>query len=205
MDYKRTKIPFLDNALIREKADDFRLEYSNDSLPLDIERIIDVKLKIDIIPLQNLHDHCDADALITSNWDAIYVDYKRFVDDRYQNRLRFSFAHEIGHFVLHKDIYNSFKIKSEKDFYNLIKNIPELQYGYLEKQANMFANNLLIPRKKLIEESKKIKNNPDIKKLLISNNIDEQSLNPYISIPLSKKFMVSEEAIEIALKNIDNT
>ncbi|MDD4358260.1 MAG: ImmA/IrrE family metallo-endopeptidase [Candidatus Pacebacteria bacterium] len=202
MDYKKVKIPFLDNSAIQEKAENFRLKYWNDSIPVDIEKVIDIKLKIDIVPLHNLQDYCDTDALITSSWDSIYVDYKKFLDERYQNRLRFSFAHEIGHFVLHRDIYNSFEITDKNDFYTLIKEIPELQYGYLEKQANMFANNLLIPRKKLIEESKKIKNNPEIKQALLTIK-DEQSLNSYLSIPLSKIFMVSEDAIEIALKTSD--
>ena len=116
--------------------------------------------------------------------------------------MRFSFAHEVGHLILHKDIYNSFKIKTKKNFYDLMKQIPEIQYGYLEKQANIFANFLLIPRQRLIKEKQNILNSENIKKLSL-NKISKESLNPYLSIPLSQKFMVSEDAIEIALKSIE--
>lgn len=202
MDYKNIVIPFLDNATIKNKADVFRSKFWNGSLPIDIERIIDLKLRIDIITVSRLHDYCDTDALISSDWNSIYVDSNKFLDERYQNRLRFSFAHEIGHFVLHKDIYKNFKIKNEKDFYRLIKEIPQSQYGYLETQANKFANYLLIPREKLIKEKKKIENTIEFKKIIKFGKVDQKTINSYISIPLSKIFAVSEDAVEIALNDI---
>jgi len=204
MSYKNIVVPFINSSTIKDKADAFRLKYWNSSIPIDVERILDLKLRIHIILVFRLQDYCDTDALISSNWDSIYVDRNKFLDERYQNRLRFSFAHEIGHFVLHKNTYNSFKIKDKEDFYKLIKEIPQLQYGYLEKQANLFASYLLIPRERLIEETKKIRNSTEMKKVLASNKIDKGMLNSYLSIPLSKIFMVSEEAIEIALKDINN-
>jgi Zn-dependent peptidase ImmA (M78 family) len=204
MDYKNISIPFLDSSVIKNRADSFRLKFWDESLPVDIEKIIDLKLKIDIITVLGLQDFCDTDALISSNWNSIYVDYRRFLDERYQNRLRFSFAHEIGHFVLHKDIYKAFKIKDKKDFYRLIKEIPQIQYGYLEVQANKFANNLLIPREILTKERKRIENGVEIKKIIASGKVDKKTINSYISIPLAKIFMVSEDAIEIALNDINN-
>jgi len=124
MDYRNIKVPFLNNADIKSKADLFRKTFWDNSIPIDIERIIDLRLKIDIIPIPNLQKLCDTDALIASSWKSVYIDKYRYLDDRYQNRLRFSLAHEIGHFVLHKNIYESLSIKSFSDFYNLIKDIP---------------------------------------------------------------------------------
>lgn len=204
MNYEKINIPFLDSLIIKSKADMFRVKFWDESIPIDIERIIDLKLEIDVITVFGLQDFCDTDALISSNWNSIYVDHKRFLDNRYQNRLRFSFAHEIGHFVLHKEIYKTFKIKTEKDFYKLIKEIPQLQYGYLETQANKFASYLLIPRERLYMERKKIENTAEIRKIITSGKIDRKTLNSYISIPIAKIFMVSEDAIEIALGDIDN-
>ncbi|MBU2544944.1 ImmA/IrrE family metallo-endopeptidase [Patescibacteria group bacterium] len=122
------------------------------------------------------------------------------MDDRYQNRLRFSFAHEIGHFILHKNIYENFNIKTFKDFYDfLTNNISQDQYSYFETQANKFANHLLVPREVLKEQrEKEIEKQKDIPK-----NISNKTLNSYLAIPLSKKFGVSEKVIEIALGELE--
>lgn len=87
MNYQKVKIPFLNTLIIKERADSFRSKYWNGSIPVDIEKIIDLKLKLDIIPIHNLKDYCDTDALITSSWDSIYVDHKSFLDERNQKRL----------------------------------------------------------------------------------------------------------------------
>jgi len=195
MDYKKIKIQFLSDSFLKKEADLFRKEFWNNTIPVEIEDIIDLKMKMDVIPVKDLMKQCDADALINSNWDCIYVDYEKYLDERYKNRLRFSFAHEIGHFVLHKSIYSMFGISNIPDFYKLIDEIPQKEYYSLECQANKFANYLLIPRENLIIEKEKAiqdKNNE-------LSRIDAKVLNSYLAIPLSEIFGVSEEAIEIAL------
>lgn len=200
MNYKNIKVPFLNNADISNKVELFRKKFWDNSIPVNIERIIDLRLKLDVIPVPSLQKLCDTDALIASSWKEIYVDEEKYLDDRYQNRLRFSLAHEIGHFVLHKNIYESFDIKTFKDIYDLIRDIPQEQYSYLETQANKFANLLLVPRNILgnqrIREVKKQKTIP--------KNVDRKTLNLYLAIPLSKEFGVSERVIEIALNELED-
>lgn len=119
--------------------------------------------------------------------------------------MRFSFAHEIGHFILHKNIYSGFGIKNLKDYYELLERIPQEQYGYIETQANKFANYLLIPRDKLIlKRSQFIKQNEKVKRLIISKKIDNKTMNSYFAMPMAKIFGVSEDAMEIALNDISN-
>ncbi len=201
MNYNKIKVPFLRNVQIKNKAEFFRKKFWNNSIPVDIEYIADVKLKLDIVPVKGLQELCDTDALISSNWQLVYIDHDRYLDNRYQNRLRFSLAHEIGHLVLHKGIYNSFKIKDSKDLRRLLEQIPQEQYGYLEVQANKFANYLLVPRDKLIIERDKVLKK--YKSLIETEGMDEKTLNSYSAIPLSKIFGVSESVIEIALNELD--
>ncbi len=197
MKYRDISIPFLDEDIIENKANQFRDKFWNNIVPIDIVKIIELKMKIDIIPLPGLQKLCDVDALITSDWKNIYVDNDNYMDDRYENRLRFSLSHEIGHYVLHKNIYSSFEIKNFKDFYNFMDKFSDKQYSYLEVQANKFANYLLIPREKLIlERDEIIKSNSEIK------NIDIKIINPYIATNLSNIFGVSNKAMEIALNDI---
>lgn len=93
----------------------------------------------------------------------------------------------------------NFGIKTQEDYKKLYKDIPARQYGYLESQANKFASYLLIPRKVLaMEMEKELKNKNDTR----LKRIDRRLLNSYLAIPLSKIFKVSEEALEISLKDI---
>jgi Zn-dependent peptidase ImmA (M78 family) len=202
-DYKNFKAPFLGNPEIKSKAETFRKKFWNDSIPVDIEKVIDLTLKLDVIPVPDLMKFCDTDALITSNWESIYVDKDKYLDERYNNRLRFSFAHEIGHFILHKEIYKSFGIKNFEYFYKLIDQIPQEQYGYIETQANKFANYLLIPRDGLfIEKDKCIASKDIIREIIKSGKLDNKAIDSYLAIPLAKTFCVSEDAMEIALSDI---
>jgi len=115
------QIPFFKNDELKQKAHEFRSKYWGDSIPVDIEQIIEFKLSINIIPVPGLYRKCNAYALISSDWQTIYVDNDNYSDDRCYNRLRFSLAHEIGHFVLHQDLYTSFNIQSMDDFYSIIE------------------------------------------------------------------------------------
>lgn len=191
MNYSDIKIPFIDKEKIKNESDLFRQKFWDDSIPIDIEKIIDVKLKMNIISVPDL-----GDAFITSDWKSIYVDRNKYLGE-IQNRLRFSLAHEIGHFILHKDIYNNFKITSLEKFYHFIDKIPGEQYGFLETQADIFANYLLVPRDRLAIEKEKTLN-----KFKTENNIDDfdkELLQSYIAEPISRSFGVSSQVIIIAL------
>ena len=51
MDYKNVIAPYLSNAKIKREADLFRENFWDYSIPVNIEDIIDIKLKIGIIPI----------------------------------------------------------------------------------------------------------------------------------------------------------
>lgn len=202
MNYKKIIVPYLSNTRIERKAELFREKFWGDSVPIDIESIIDKKLKINVIPIPGFLKLANIDALMSSDWESIYVDRDEYLDERRHNRLRFSLAHEIGHFVLHKEIYSNFNIKNLNDYYRLNKDIPQKQYSYLETQANKFANYLLVPRRILIVERKK-----ELKKKgspAWFKEVDIKTLNSYCAIPLSKIFKVSDEVVAIALNDFDN-
>jgi len=200
MDYSGVDVPFLPKNFIKDEAEKFRSKFWIGKVPVNIEKIIEQKLNLDIIPLPGLMKQCDTDAFIASGWEAIYVDNDRYLDDRYQNRLRFSLAHEIGHLVLHQEIYKSFKIANMESFYKFIDQIPTSTYNKLEFQANCFAGYLLVPREVLFAEYEKIKkqaikNNPELKE------ISDDTLRDYLAAQLVDIFNVSAEAITTSLSN----
>jgi len=63
------KVPFLNGEYIKQKADLFREKFWGDIIPVNIEKIVDVKLKIDIILVPDLQRLCCIDAFIASSWD----------------------------------------------------------------------------------------------------------------------------------------
>ena len=197
---KTSMVPYLSNKDIAKKASLFRLKFWNNILPIDIEAIIEIKLAINIIPIQGFLKNSGTDALITSDWKSIYVDREEYLDEGRHNRLKFSLAHEIGHFILHKKTYTNFKIKTRENYYELNKKMTTEEYGYFETQANKFANCLLVPREILIierEKELKRKESPAWFK-----KIDIATLNSYLAIPLSKVFKVSDGVATIALNNL---
>lgn len=107
--------------------------------------------------------------------------YIRYNDNEAPQRQKFTIAHELGHFVLHKDV-PLFVEKNETVLYrNLDSTTGEL---LKEKEANSFAASLLMP-KFMIDEQ--IENIP-------------QGKDPVIY--LSKIFKVSSQAMNYRLNNL---
>ncbi len=137
-----------------EKAEKITEKYYEEgSLPVQIEEIIDTA-GLDIIPATGLKD-LDINAGILSDFSSILVDSKQYMDEKCLNGVRFSLAHEFGHFVLHRDIF-------EQDsaclfFHDLIVKQNKLLYKKIEEQANLFARFLLVPERefdKAMQEGK---------------------------------------------------
>lgn len=194
------KVPYIDKFTINNLAAGFRRKNWGDLLPVNIEEIITYKLKIDIIPERDLQKLCNSDAFITADWKNVYVDSDNYMDDRQYNRLRFSLAHEIGHFVLHKELFESFGLKNLPDFYQFIDDLGD-DYGIIEGHANKFANCLLVPKDKLKQEKETVEQRlyaeyPELA------GVDDATMNSYISAPLAKIFEVSQQVAEISLSDL---
>lgn len=201
MNYSKIKVPFISKTQIKKRALLFRQKFWDDTIPVDIEHIIEADLGVDIIPVPGLVSQCNTDALITSDWSAMYVDNERYMDDRWYNRLRFSLAHEIGHTVLHNKLYGSFGISSVDKMYEFLDKIPGEQYGFIETQANTFAGYVLVPLDKLqVQREKAIR-------VLQSHGLAEEDiqditmLHEYIADLVASPFDVSGDVAKILLDN----
>lgn len=197
MKYKNIVIPFVENDEIKRKADAIRKKFWGDEVPIKIETVIEIKLKIKIIPIPDLFKLCSVDSQISSDFSSIFVDQNSYLSDE-TNRLYFSLAHELGHYALHKDLFSSFKIKSIEDVVEFIENIPEKQYSFLETQANKFASHFLLPREFLSDAREEIIGKYKLK------SIDKKMVNAYIADGIAKKFEVSSWAAELALNDLNN-
>ncbi|MFY7938794.1 MAG: ImmA/IrrE family metallo-endopeptidase [Flavobacterium sp.] len=169
-----------DSALDTEKL----IQFISEKYPIEIkkEKIMPLMGKIEFNPL------------------AITIDST--LED---HRFRFTLCHEIGHLVLHKNLFDN-KVDKEDNEYTLSlnNNIADLNTRRIEIQANIFASYLLLPTENFLIETMKffIQNN-------ISKNyiyLDKQPVNQLLAnkliSELSSKFNASREAVR--LKLIDN-
>jgi hypothetical protein len=138
------KAPYLPPAQIEAEAERVRKEFpSLQKLPVDVLGFaeFDLGLEFDFAPIQQLGQ----DAFLYPDLSGIWFDKLAFTDPSQQNRLRFSAAHELGHYYLHKDIYGAVSFKSVDEWIAFIGALPASEYSWIESQANIFAGFFLIP------------------------------------------------------------
>lgn len=122
-------------------------------LPVDVFTLAEIEFQLDIIPFDDLTEKYDADAALISDFSGIYVDAEAYIiwenGPRWkQRRLRFSVAHELGHFVLHRELAKNLNFKSQDDFAAWTRDYRGQKFT-LEQEANEFAGRLLVPVERL--------------------------------------------------------
>jgi len=135
-----------------EAVEQFRQQYLVGTLahlPVDVFTLAELEFKLDIIPFDDLYEKYEVDAALIQDFSGIYVDAEAYIiwekGPRWkQRRLRFSVAHELGHFILHRKIAAELKFKTFDDFAVWTKGNHGQQYS-LEQTANEFAGRLLVP------------------------------------------------------------
>lgn len=149
------KIKYLAEKEILEKANLFLDKYNPKmELPVPLEKIAEIDLRIKFLTVPNLKNLIDCDGYISDDFSTITFD--DYIFNNYEVRARFTLAHELGHFFLHQDLYNSYKIKDIESFIKFQKMIGDKGWRSLEIQANAFAGFVLFPYKplkKLIENN----------------------------------------------------
>ncbi len=197
MEYGKFKCPWIDPKVLWQRVEEIRKQYwPEGSVPVDIEAIVEIRLKLLPDPVHGLQSQLDVDAYLKVDRSGIVVDYDCYMNTKYANRMRFSFAHELGHYFLHSDIYSQLKFRSPEDWKEFTTSLPEREYANFEWQANEFAGRLLVPHDVLKSEVEKlyktIQKDPDLKKYLKKDN---DAVLAGIAPTLHKKFAVSEKVI----------
>lgn len=194
IDPRQFRTPYIDLATIRREADAFRAKYWNDTPPVDILDILEFGLEMEIVPVQSLRSDFDIDALLMADFQTMRVDQEEYMDGRYENRLRFSVAHEIGHLVLHRDVWTGIPIDTPENWVAFIRDLPEDQWRWLENHANEFAGRLLVPVEPLREHFASVAARVPTE-IRDWDPTGDQTIQ-YLSNKLCSDFDVSREVIE---------
>lgn len=194
-DAKHFKAPFISQHDCWAAADEFRKKYwPSGDIPVDVLAIVEFDLGLEIRAISGLKEDADVDALLLGDWKTLIVDRQQYMDERFINRLRFSIAHELGHFTLHKAVFNSIPRSTAKEWISYMQEMPDKEYSLLEYHANEFAGRLLVPFDELKGEFNKAVHEA------VNNGIPKGNLSdvylPYLCINPAKFFAVSQEVIE---------
>ena len=141
---------------IWKKIEELRGQYEalrEDRMPIDVFTFFEVDLGLDAIPFDNLTSKYRVEAAITADFSGIYLDAEQYAlmergPDWKLNRLRFTLAHELAHYFLHRDLPQPENFASLPDFARWTANYGGKKYT-AEQEANEFAGRLLVPEKKL--------------------------------------------------------
>jgi Zn-dependent peptidase ImmA (M78 family) len=151
------------------------------TLPIDIEKVsTSIGLKVVDFPFQE-----DISGVLVIDASGATIGYN---PNESNVRKRFSIAHELGHFILHSK-KNSSGMFMDKLLFR--KNINANPYSSveeaIEREANYFAANILMPESLVISEVSKLNPSKD----------DDDNIRH-----LAKKFDVSISAMTYRLVNL---
>lgn len=188
------KAPFFEREELWRRADEFRSTHWDGRLPVEVLAIAEFKLGLEIRPIKNLKKDCDAEASLLSDLKTLVLDSDSYMDDRYQNRLRFSVAHELGHLALHHDFVAAANITSVEAWLAYYRDIPEKEYGFIEYHANEFAGRLLVPHGDLTRELASAKAQ-GVKGGLPLKLLNSDQGREYLASAIHRPFGVSAEVV----------
>jgi len=186
---------------VREKADEFRARHVNpvELLPVPIIEIVELELRLTPIPVFHLLEEIGIDGFLTKDLKSICIDQDVYENPRKENRLRFTFAHEIGHLVLHEKEIRLCRFRTSTDWMRFRDDFEEDDLVWFEQQAYEFAGRLLVPRRPLIEEIERLA--PKIEDFRRRGGSDEEQIIQAISRSICKRFAVSADVVARRIKS----
>jgi len=193
---------------IRQKADQVRMTYAKkpNALPVDIDSIVEFGYRLSVRPLKNLKSSLDMEGMLSKDRTTIFVDNDTYTDDRFFARHRFTLAHEIGHYELHKDFYLNADFSTPEEWMELLQSIDPAELEWCERHADEFAGRLLVPIEALNAEVDKLR--PELQRLEDMarekgfTSVDEIQKRKaiYVGQQIARKFVVSPQVIQIRIR-----
>lgn len=184
------KAPFIPREKAWAEADRVRgLHWPGGDVPVEVEEMLwPMGLKLE--PLSSLQSAGDVVALLRGDLATIVVDSGDYMDERKVGRVRFSIAHELGHFVLHADLYRQVSHVSVEDWIQFVQRVPEPQWGFVEQQAYEFAGRLLVPKERLSAELQRLVGTAETAGFKAWDQSGDAALE-YVANPLSRSVLTT--------------
>ncbi len=151
-------IGFLSYEVIWQKAEEFLSRYNpRRKIPVPIEEIVEFDFGISIRTIPNLASIIEVEGFTSNDLKCMYIDESLFL--RVPTRYRFTLAHEMGHIILHRRIFERVNIHSIDSWMDFYDNLGTERNSW-ELQAYNFAGLILVPRADLKRRVQEVLNRP---------------------------------------------
>ncbi len=186
-----------------QKVEELRVRYEllrEDRTPLDVFTLFEIDLGLDPIPFNELTARYRVEAAITADFSGIYLDAEQYAlmergPEWKLNRLRFTVAHELAHYFLHRALPQKEHFASLPDFARWTENYGGRKYT-VEQEANEFAGRLLVPSARLQTLFDEFAKEAE---RLVPNFMQSSSLRDKFSERAAPRFGVNAQVIAVRL------
>jgi Zn-dependent peptidase ImmA (M78 family) len=188
---------------IWRRVDELREEFEilrENCTPIDVFTFLELDLGLDPISFDGLVNKYRVDAAIKADFTGIYLDAKQYAlmeegPEWKLNRFRFTVAHELAHYFLHKEIPQKEHFSSLLDFAIWTEHYAGRKYT-IEQEANEFAGRLLVPETRLKEYFEMFAS--EIEKIM-PIFMESGQIRDKFADQVSEKFGVNSQVINIRL------
>jgi Zn-dependent peptidase ImmA (M78 family) len=144
-----------------------------------------------------LRDLLEVDGFISSDLTCITVD--QFVLERRLNRYRFTLAHELAHWYLHRELYAELKFGSLNEWKLFQTEVDKTDYDWLEYQAYAFAGLVLVPTGHLKAQFQSAADAAE--RIGFGRDDEPEAFFEYVTETLRETFQVSDAVIAKRLRS----
>ena len=144
-----------------------------------------------------MRDLLEVDGFISSDLTCITVD--QFVLERRLNRYRFTLAHELAHWYLHRELYAELKFGSVNEWKRFQTEVDKTDYDWLEYQAYAFAGLVLVPTGHLRAQFQSAASAAE--RIGFGRRDEPEAFFEYVTETLRETFQVSDAVIAKRLRS----
>lgn len=190
-------IPYLTYPEIGKRAQEFLCQYHPSfELPIPVERIIDVKMGLDIVPFPNLYRDFGLSGYLSRDRTAIFVD--QLQSEQYEEKFRYTLAHELGHYVLHESCYKNLSFRLPDEYVDWRESIAPEDVSWFETHGDWFAGHVLVPTRQLEEVCRTMA--VEYHEILTQFQENPEDFWSYASNEIANAFEVNPPVVEIRIK-----
>lgn len=114
----------------------------SDSLPVEIDVIAERDLRVNIMPFSGLRQRGLHGYLALSR-KTIYIDEYLMNEDYCENRYRFTVAEEVGHLLLHTELFKN--VATPDDYFKALDRITTSEVAQMDSEAKHLGEAILMP------------------------------------------------------------
>ena len=166
--------------------------------PIPIEVIVDRDFGMDIRPLEGLKRTIGSPAYTAWASRSIFVDDRMFKVER--GWYHFSLAHELGHIVLHPQLFQASGHRTRVEYEDFLSRLSEADRVRMEKQAQLFGGAFIAPTKTITAVADHCVELARKEGVVLTLHFELDW--PYILAGMAKRLQVNEQTVDFRFREL---